>query len=249
MKHASSAAVLEIDDLAVGLGDRELLSAVTLRLDRGDVVLIVGANGVGKTMLLDVVSGLFPSQGGRVRLLGRDVTRASSNVRASRGLGRLFQSGGVFADLSVGENLSLALSTPLARSAVRSWLWGSSSRRTWAENATCCRFLEKSGLSEDTSKLVCRLSHGQQRFVAVLCAFLRNPAALLLDEPFAGLSPEYRVAVAQLAEEFASGGGALLVVEHEEVERQVAASWTVRLQDGRLRPDRTGHVEDVNDAL
>jgi len=167
---------------------------VSLEVAAGARFGIIGPNGAGKTTLFNLLSGELRPSAGSVALFGRDVTRLRPYRRAALGLGRTFQVTRVFSDLTVLENLTLALHG-LSRSKLsllRPW------RGYRGLTAEAAEFAARFGLAGRLTAVAAELSHGEVRELEVLLALALKPRVLLLDEPAAGLSPAERVDIQAL---------------------------------------------------
>ncbi len=183
---------LETVGISVRFGAVAALSAVSLDIGSGERRALIGPNGAGKTTLFNVIAGdLRPAAGG-VRLGGRDVTRLASWRRARLGLGRTFQRSTLFAQLTVSENLALAV-----RNRRRgSWPpWPSGAER--AVHREVRERLDRAGLGALAGQRAVSLGHGEQRALEIELALATHPTILLLDEPMAGLSGPQRQAAVQ----------------------------------------------------
>ena len=159
------------------------LEEVSLDVMLGERRGIIGPNGAGKTTFFDVVCGYLVPSSGKVKLFGQDITRMPPHKRVALGLGRTFQKMNVFLNLTVSENIHLALvSKELGP--------GTFGRMDKAVFTACAGMTERFGLHEKSSTLVKNLSYGEQRIVEILLALALEPRFLLLDEPMAGLSGE-----------------------------------------------------------
>lgn len=225
---------LDIYQLDIKIGSRYLLNSVTISLKQHDSVLLTGRNGAGKTTLLDAISGLIKYKNGRIAIDGIIIDNIPSHKRAKLGLGRVFQSGGIFRELTVNENLSLATNNKIAKSQFLCTLHGKRTINAWQKNDSIWQLLRSAKIDSDLNKFAGSLSQGQQRFLAVLIAFLGKSKILLLDEPFSGLSNELRSLVCELLKEFTDNGGSVLIVEHEQTDVQFLTSWTIKLSGGHL---------------
>ena len=163
--------MLSIEGLDVAYGESQVLWAATLEVARGEVVCLMGRNGVGKTTLLKTVMGLMPCRGGRVVFDGADVTRWSPDRRARAGIGYVPQGREIFPHLTVEENLRMAL-------------------------LGCGRaggIYEALALFPALRPLLARkggvLSGGEQQMLAIGRALLTKPKLLMLDEPTEGIQP------------------------------------------------------------
>jgi branched-chain amino acid transport system permease protein len=192
-------AAIEIRGLCKSFGNVVALNAVDLTIRRGEIHGIVGANGSGKTSLLNVLSGFSVKQTGEVRISGRDISALSASRIASLGVGRTFQTPRIFDQLTAWENVQVGLDSQ----------WNRLPRRIPAEFV---RNLRASLEGRDSVSI----PHGLRRLVEISRAILREPQILLLDEPAAGLSPDERIAFANLLRDLRDRLGLTIVfVEHD----------------------------------
>jgi branched-chain amino acid transport system ATP-binding protein len=161
--------LLALEGLSAGYGDSVVLEDISLRLEAGDSLALLGRNGVGKTTLLVTLMGLTRLHGGAIRFLGRDIAQMPTHRRAALGLGWVPQERLVFPSLTVKEHLSA-----VARAG--EWTIG----RVFEMFP---RLLERSGNFGN------QLSGGEQQMLAIGRALVTNPRLLLLDEPMEGLAP------------------------------------------------------------
>lgn len=200
--------VLEVVDLVAGYGRIEALHGVSLSVEQGEAVTMIGANGAGKTTLLKTVAGLIPASGGRVLLDGGDVTGWPAERRARAGIALVPEGRQVFSELSVHDNLLL----------------GAYARRRSggiADDVTGVGELFPI-LAERRDQLAGTLSGGQQQMLAIGRALMSRPKVLLLDEPSLGLAP---LAVREVVDKLVglAGGGSTLVL----VEQNASAAFRV----------------------
>jgi len=227
--------MLEICDLSVFLGLRQVVRRVSLRLDGGQLVSMIGENGSGKSTLLDAICGFIPCTG-QILLTGSDVRAEPSHCRFAAGLSRLFQRGGVFRTLTVAQNLSIATTPSPFRLRDALLCLNPLGPKLWDGIPNAVDYLRRSGILDRIHAPAGRLSHGQQRFLASLCLFSRvHSKVYLLDEPFAGLGDDLQALVVEMIEQALAAGSALLVVEHELCRLRSLVTWRVGLEGGRLR--------------
>jgi branched-chain amino acid transport system ATP-binding protein len=163
------AEMLQIERLSAGYGEAIVLSGVSLRVEEGRSLALLGRNGMGKTTLLNSIVGVTRHFGGEIRLGGSDITRLSSDQRARQGVGWVPQERNIFKSLTVEENL-----TAVARPG------------RWTPARVYELFPR---LAERRRNLGNQLSGGEQQMLAIGRALVLNPRLLLLDEPLEGLAP------------------------------------------------------------
>lgn len=194
--------MLEVRELCVAYGKHQALRGVSLQVAKGELVVMLGANGAGKSSLLKAIGAMVrPLDGASVRLAGRELTRLPAHQVVETGLALVPEGRGVFGDLTVRENLQL----------------GAQPRRARALEAQSLeRVLELfPKLSQRMGQSVRTMSGGEQQMVAVGRALMSAPAILLLDEPSLGLSPLMcRELFAALARIRTLGVGVLLVEQN-----------------------------------
>jgi branched-chain amino acid transport system ATP-binding protein len=204
--------LLEVTGLSVTYGGVHANHDVDLRVEPGSFVGLIGPNGAGKTTFVDAITGFAPVASGEIRFGGEDLTRLAPHLRARRGLARTFQSLELFEDLTVHENLLVAVEEPrwftFALDIVRPRRRPSAADDvTWALDAV--------GLGDLQDRVPSDLSHGQRKLVGVARGLVARPRLLLLDEPAAGLdTAESQVLGAQLRR-LVEGGTTILMIDHD----------------------------------
>jgi branched-chain amino acid transport system ATP-binding protein len=186
--------ILKLVDVTVRFGALRAVDGVQLAVDRGERRAVIGPNGAGKTTLFNAITGVFPPSSGKVFFEGRDITRAPPHRRAAHNIARTFQITNVFPNLTVDENMQLALRGLGTR---KFSLFGSS-RFTASEQDRRDRAIELARLGSRQSAVVKDMSYGEQRQLELALALAAAPRLLLLDEPAAGLSPSERTIVADI---------------------------------------------------
>ena len=186
--------MLELADVHTYYGESHVLQGVSLAVARGEVVTILGRNGMGKTTLIRSVIGFTPPRRGSVRFKGEDITRAPSFRTVGRGMGLVPQGRRVFPSLTVTENLDVARR----------------GRGRW----TLERVLELfPRLAERGQNRANKLSGGEQQMLAIGRALMSNPELLLMDEPTEGLAPSLVREVGRVIRELKREGLSILLVE------------------------------------
>jgi branched-chain amino acid transport system ATP-binding protein len=220
---------LEVTGLSLRFGALYAVRDVSLTVAPGARFGLIGPNGAGKTTLFNVLSGELRPTSGSVRLHGRDITRRTPPQRAALGLGRTFQITRLFTDLTVRENLTLAMHG-LSRSKLqlmRPW-------RTYRKEQRRAEDLAASfGLGNCLGSRPRELSHGELRELEVLLALATEPRVLLLDEPAAGLSPAERVDIQSLIKRLPADL-TLVVIEHDMNVLREVVDWIAVLHHGQL---------------
>jgi branched-chain amino acid transport system ATP-binding protein len=197
-----------VTGLTVRFGAVAALDGIDLEVASGERRGLIGPNGAGKTTLLNVIAGeLRPAQGS-VRLGNRDATALSPWKRARLGLGRTFQRSTLFGQLSVADNVALAV-----RARVRgSWRFWPGGQRLVAEEVG--QRLEAAALAHLARRRAANIGHGEQRMLELELALAAAPSVLLLDEPMAGLSGAERQGVLNRLLKL-PGQVTVVIVEHD----------------------------------
>jgi branched-chain amino acid transport system ATP-binding protein len=202
--------MLQVEDLSKNFGGLRVLNKISFALEPGQKLALIGPNGAGKTTLINVIGGQLPASGGTVFLDGKPLTHLPANKRLHLGLGRSFQINNLFFELSVLDNVLLAL-----YGAERShfhMLGRLEKREGLLPEAE--RLLETVGLLRRRLEPLHVLSYGDQRLVELLCAFTSKPKIVLLDEPSAGLPTAEAFAFADIIRRL-SGDTTLLFCAHD----------------------------------
>lgn len=222
--------MLKVNDLAVSYGATPVLSGVSLAVDSGEIVAVIGRNAVGKTTLLKAIMGLLPTRSGTISLNAEDLTSLPAYHRARRGLGYVPQGRMIFADLTVHENL----------------LIGADLDRKAGNNRIEAVLHEFPRLGERLRQLGGTLSVGEQQMLALGRTLVGDPKVLLLDEPTAGIQPSVVAEIEDLLRAVnAQRGLPMILVEHN-VEMVAALSSRVYVMDkGNIVAEiEPGQVQD-----
>jgi branched-chain amino acid transport system ATP-binding protein len=196
---ADSALPLEVSGLSASYGAVPAIRNVSLRVERGSVVTIIGANGAGKSTVIKAICGLLKPTAGTVRLFGEDVTGRSPDQLVRLGLSVVPEGRRLFGELTLRDNLELGAYTRNDAKAVRRDL-----------DRVLTLFPD---LRSRLSTPAASFSGGQQQMIAVARALMSAPRVLLLDEPTIGLAPAIVDRIADLVLEISGGGVDVLVVE------------------------------------
>lgn len=211
----SNVPALEVSGLEVSFGESKILHGVSFSVQSGSTVGLIGPNGSGKTTLFNCLSGFVHTSAGRILISGRDVTMMAPNERARAGIGRVFQNFGIFREMTVLENLIVALQSkvPWGKSSLTSLLpWG---RGYSAIKEEAYEYLKQVRLEGKASNKAGSLSGGQMRLLEIIRSVAFGSSVLLLDEPTAGGSPKMKDTIAELIVTLHSLGKTTLVIEHD----------------------------------
>ncbi|MEJ2345782.1 MAG: ABC transporter ATP-binding protein [Gammaproteobacteria bacterium] len=228
--------LLNVQNVSKKFGQLQALSDIHLKVERGEIRALLGPNGAGKTTLFNLVSGMYSPTTGSIHFDEDEITEQSIEQRVRTGIVRTFQITEIFKELSVYENLRIAVEADMKIS-FRPWLrpeQRDSIRRRVNE------LLEATQLISKSSREVGELAHGDQRVVEVAMALAMSPRLLLLDEPTAGMSDhetEHMVRlIRELHDEFDL---TVLFVEHDmQLVFELAEHITV-LDNGKLLAEGT----------
>jgi branched-chain amino acid transport system ATP-binding protein len=213
--------LLEVDDIHVFYGNIEAIRGVSIKVEPGEMVAILGSNGAGKTTTLRTISGLERTRSGTVRFDGKDISRTPAHQIVERGLCQVPEGRRIFSTLTVIENLTLG---------------GYVYRRKPQEvKARRERVLETFPiLAERAGQLAGTLSGGEQQMLAIGRALMNDPKVLTLDEPSLGLSPMLAKTILKIVRRFADQGVAILVVEQNARQALSVADRAYVLETGRI---------------
>ena len=229
----STGDALVLEGVTRTFGALKAIEDVSLSVAAGERRALIGANGAGKTTLFNAITGDFPPTAGRVRFFGEDVTAMPPHERIRMGLRRTYQSSLLFRDLTVRDNLFLAV-----RGVARGRYGFLRPHATHPSRLATDELLHRVRLEAVADQLVSSLSHGEQRQLEIGLALAGRPRLLLLDEPTAGLSPAESAAMARLLGRL-DPAITVLIIEHDmDIALEVARHVTV-LHYGRVIADGT----------
>lgn len=230
-----SQALLEIDKLHAGYGKIEVLRGVSLRIQAGELVSLVGANGAGKSTLLKTLCGLLPVRSGHIQFAGNDITHALTHTHAAQGLVLVPEGRGIFPALTVLENLQM----------------GAYHRH---DKAGILHDLDHiltlfPRLAERTLQSAGTLSGGEQQMVAIGRALMAKPRLLLLDEPSMGLAPLLVQKIFEVIRKIHAEGVSVLLVEQNAHAALALADRAYVMEHGEITLQGTGAELLANQAV
>ncbi len=226
--------IIQIEDVHKHFGKVYALRGVSISVDRGEVLVVIGPSGSGKSTLLRCINGLEHVDSGNVVVDEIPVTRSTTNINAVRAeVGIVFQQFNLFPHLTVLQNITLA------QRIVR--------KRNQAESERIGRdLLGKVGIPDKANSFPTQLSGGQQQRVAIARALAMNPRIMLFDEPTSALDPEMIKEVLDAMLLLAKEGMTMVVVSHEMGFARAAANRIVFMDEGTIIEDTSPEVLFTN---
>lgn len=206
--------ILIARDIRKNYGSLEVLKGVDLAVEASETFAIIGPNGAGKTTLFKVLTGEANLQGGTVTFEGKDVTREPAYLRARMGFGRTFQVARVFGELSILDNVVLAIEarmTAADQPVGRWWDW----RPSASVRGEAHELLDSVSLGTVRHANAGMLSHGDKKRLEFAITLAGKPRILMLDEPTAGMSPADRKSTTELMRQLKARGITIVMTEHD----------------------------------
>ena len=197
-------ALLSLESVQAGYGEFQALFDITLTVEEGAVISLIGANGAGKTTTLRVISGLLRPRKGTIRFRGEDISRVKPYDMVERGISHVPEGRQLFPHMSVEENLALGAYVPRSRPRLKHLMEE--------------QFELFPRLKERRKQIAGTLSGGEQQMVAIARGLMAQPSLLLLDEPSLGLAPKIVDEVFEKIREIAATGVTVLIVEQNVVD-------------------------------
>jgi branched-chain amino acid transport system ATP-binding protein len=227
--------MLEVGGLDVDYGAVHALKGVTLRVDAGEIVTLIGANGAGKSTLLRAISGLVPASAGSIRFEGRDLARVPAHEIVGLGISQSPEGRMVFANLTVEDNLELGAYRRRDRAAITQ------------DRDEVFRLFPR--LLERRQQNAGTLSGGEQQMLAIGRALMSRPRLLLLDEPSLGLAPLLVREIFRTIQEINRRGVTVLLVEQNAHMALAVAKRGYVLETGRVRLEDAAAALLANDEV
>jgi branched-chain amino acid transport system ATP-binding protein len=232
---------LVLSGVTRAFGALRAVDDVSLSVAAGQKVAILGSNGAGKTTLFNAITGDFPPTAGRIHFFGEDITELPPHERIRKGMRRTYQSSLLFRNLSVRENLFLAV-----RGVANGRFAFLQPRATHASQRATTDLIERVRLAHIADEPVASLSHGQQRQLEIGMALAGAPRLILFDEPAAGLSPPERRELVALLRSLPAHMSYVLIEHDLDIALRVVEHVTV-MHNGRVL--KSGTPDEIeNDA-
>jgi branched-chain amino acid transport system ATP-binding protein len=219
-------AFLEIENLDLYYGDAQALSEVSLIVEQGQVVAIVGANGAGKSSLIRTIAGIEKPRAGRIGFKGKDITGLESYETCNLGIGQVAEGRQIFPTLSVSENLEMGGLLPRARG-----------KATEEMDRVFGMFPR---LAERRSQLAGTMSGGEQQMLAIGRCLMGQPELIMFDEPSLGLAPTVVQEVFHIIRTLNAAGMTILLVEQNVAVSLKISAHAYVLENGRIVMSGTG---------
>ncbi|HEY0621102.1 MAG TPA: ABC transporter ATP-binding protein [Kribbella sp.] len=217
--------LLEIEDIHVHYGKIGALKGVSIQVDEGEIVTLIGANGAGKTTTLKTISGLRPLTSGRIAFEGQDISKVPGHVRVRRGIGQSPEGRGIFPGMTVQENLFM----------------GSYARKDNPAKELAEVYELFPRLSERKDQVGGTMSGGEQQMLAIGRALMTKPKVLLLDEPSMGLAPLLVAQIFSIIKEINDRGTTVLLVEQNARQALQVAHRAYVLETGQVVKSAPAH--------
>jgi branched-chain amino acid transport system ATP-binding protein len=219
-------ALLELSGVSVHYGRIGALAGVSLTVDAGEIVSLIGANGAGKTTTMRAISGIRPLSAGRITFDGEDITRLRADLRVVRGICQAPEGRGVFPGMTAMENLDMGAYARKDR------------KRLTADYERVFELFPR--LAERRKQAGGTMSGGEQQMLAIARALMSQPRLLLLDEPSMGLAPQFIQQIFRIISEINQQGTTILLVEQNAQQALSRAHRAYVLETGSIVKSGTG---------
>ncbi len=228
--------LLEVKDLKVSYGKIEAIKGISLNINKGEIVTLVGANGAGKTTLLKTISGMIKPSAGVINFEGKDIQSIAPHNRVLEGLCQAPEGRGIFPGMTVLENLEM----------------GKYARKNWKNELK--EDLDRiyilfPRLKERQSQFGGTLSGGEQQMLSIGRALMSRPRLLLLDEPSMGLAPMFIQQIFSIIREIQTQGVSILLVEQNAAQALSCANRAYILETGNIVKEGAGKDLLNDDAI
>ena len=212
--------LLEIKNMNVYYGMIHAVKDISFKVDEGDIVTLIGANGAGKTTILQTLTGIVPLKSGQVSYHGKDISHKLNHKLVNEGIAHVPEGRRIFSSLTVYQNLKLGAFTRNSAIEIKDSL----------ENV----YKKFPILKERSKQLAGTLSGGEQQMLAVGRALMSKPKLLFLDEPSMGLSPIYVNTIFDMIQEIHNEGVSILLVEQNAKKALAIANKAYVLETGKI---------------
>lgn len=212
--------MIEVKDLTVNYGMINAVKGVSFTVNEGEIVALIGANGAGKTSILQTITGLIQAKSGSISFCGQDITKVPASKIVTLGMAHVPEGRRVFADLTVLENIKMGAYIRTDKEGI---------------DSDIAKIYEKfPRLKERESQLAGTLSGGEQQMLAMGRALMSRPKMIVMDEPSMGLSPLYVNEIFKIIDEIHKSGTTVLLVEQNAKKALSIADKAYVLETGKI---------------
>ena len=212
--------MIEVKDLTVNYGMINAVKGVSFTVNEGEIVALIGANGAGKTSILQTITGLIQAKSGSISFCGQDITKVPASKIVTLGMAHVPEGRRVFADLTVLENIKMGAYIRTDKEGI---------------DSDIAKIYEKfPRLKERESQLAGTLSGGEQQMLAMGRALMSRPKMIVMDEPSMGLSPLYVNEIFKIIDKIHKSGTTVLLVEQNAKKALSIADKAYVLETGKI---------------
>jgi ABC-type uncharacterized transport system ATPase subunit len=227
--------ILVLKDLVMQFGGLTAVDGVNMRICRGELRCLIGPNGAGKSTVFKLIMGLYAPTKGSIWFKGKEITHLNTWTRSRNGLSIKMQIPGVYGELSLRDNLRIAIQNHVKNSEIEEEI---------------DRLIQLVGIENLGNPQVNNISHGQQQWLEIAMALASKPDLLLLDEPAAGMGPEETEFTANLVRSLNKKGLTILFIDHDmEFVRLIAEKVTVLHYGKPFAEGNMSEIESNEDVI
>jgi branched-chain amino acid transport system ATP-binding protein len=208
----SKQALLKVENVHFSVEQADILKGIDFTIKKGSITGIIGTNGCGKTTLFNILSGFHAPSKGNIYFNQKNITKVPIHKRAILGIGRVFQNFGIFGEMTLRENIIIALENRDGTKFLESFPWSKKYKKHIQEAE---KLLEEIHLLAKKDQKANSLSGGQKRLLEIIRTFALGAELFLLDEPTAGVAPKMKNGVLELLKKMKNKEKTILIVEHD----------------------------------
>lgn len=253
MSEAAKNTILSLENISISFSrdykkdgkelteSKEILKNISLKLDEGEIVALMGGNGSGKTTLFNIISGLLEADSGNIVFKGKDITFWKAYQRAKAGIGRMFQDNHIFPNITVLENMFISSNSTFGETPFVSLFSRKKSisterqREQKADEILFEIFAGQSGtLLEKRNSLAGELSYGEKRLLGLARIFMGDYRLVLLDEPSAGINEQLTNNILEMVKKISNKNITVFLIEHEKTFVLDVSDRVIYLKNGKI---------------